>query len=90
MRAVDHLTVEADDAGSGRGGEESQHALGSRYLEIRGGERYVDRLDLIRVNGEFAGEAIPARTLEFALETRSVAEIDVHTINRLYSNRNGS
>jgi len=70
MRLVEHLAVERGDAGAG--GESGDHFLG--VFDVGGGRREggVDRLDLVGMDRQHAGEAFALGQARGALQAGAV------------------
>src|ERR1700736_5142863 len=89
MRTIDHLAVEARHTGARRGSERRHHAPRLLALRLRRRKRGIDGGDLLRVNGELAGETVPAGALPVAPPPLPLTEVRVHAIDGLNAERRG-
>ena len=70
--------------------ESGDDRLGVADIVIRRREGGIDNRHLGGVNGKLAREALPARSLGFALEARIVFEIGEDPVYRLHARSHGS
>jgi hypothetical protein len=89
MRAVDHLSIETHDSNTRSRRESGDDPLRPGDFGCRGHECGVDRVDLVGMYGELAGETIPARAIELARESILVTKINMHRVDGLYCESRG-
>src|SRR5690606_16461857 len=58
------------------------------YLALARCERGVDDLDLVRMDGELAGEPVASRSGRLRPQAILVAEVDEYRVDRLHAGRN--
>lgn len=87
VRAVDHLSFETDHPRPRSSGEGGNNLACPGYLSLGGHESGVDGFDLVGVYRELAGKAISARAVELSRESLLVAEINMHAVDRLDTER---
>ena len=87
VRPVDHLAVEADDAGLRRCGKRIDDPPRMRDRFGAGREDAVDDLDLVGMDRGFGREADPRAVDAFALEAGAVAEIGIDRVDRRHARR---
>ena len=89
MGTIDHLAVEARHTDTRGGSERCHHA--SRVLALRRGgcKRGIDGGDLLRVDGQLAAEAVAAGAFQLTLQPGRVAQVGVHPIDGLNTQRRG-